>query len=193
MLKNEALLKELRVTSCIWFPNHYHWIRKKCYNFPRDHLSLNYLGRAYNYKLTIKFLRLKLNWIDIFVHWINVFMNINEMSPLNLSYLNLPPHTLQGRYRNVVLDWELSELWLRTGARKIDWDRYSKYANSAKKDIMATNALAAMLDELMGRDRNLAPTEKRNTTTWFDSDVRMVLTKHNYSPSHKNDEKALVM
>lgn len=38
---------------------------------------------------------------------------------------------------------------------------------------MASNALAAMLDELMGRDRNLAPTEKRSDPKWDDSDVRI--------------------
>lgn len=36
---------------------------------------------------------------------------------------------------------------------------------------MASNALAAMLDELMGRDRNLAPTEKKNELHWEDSEV----------------------
>ncbi|XP_060592256.1 luc7-like protein 3 isoform X2 [Ruditapes philippinarum] len=36
---------------------------------------------------------------------------------------------------------------------------------------MASNALAAMLDELMGRDRNLAPTEKRSEPKWDDPEV----------------------
>ncbi|WAQ95217.1 LC7L3-like protein [Mya arenaria] len=36
---------------------------------------------------------------------------------------------------------------------------------------MASNALAQMLDELMGRDRNLNPTEKRNDPKWDDPDV----------------------
>lgn len=34
-----------------------------------------------------------------------------------------------------------------------------------------SNVLAQMLDELMGRDRNLAPTEKRSETKWDDPDV----------------------
>jgi len=37
---------------------------------------------------------------------------------------------------------------------------------------MASHALAQMLDELMGRDRNLAPTEKRSETRWHDTEVR---------------------
>jgi len=37
---------------------------------------------------------------------------------------------------------------------------------------MASNAIASMLDELMGRDRNLAPTEKRSDPKWDDTDVR---------------------
>ncbi|KAL4240660.1 Luc7-like protein 3 [Mactra antiquata] len=36
---------------------------------------------------------------------------------------------------------------------------------------MASNALAQMLDELMGRDRNLAPTEKRSEPKWDDPEV----------------------
>lgn len=36
---------------------------------------------------------------------------------------------------------------------------------------MASHALAQMLDELMGKDRNLAPTEKRDQVHWSDPDV----------------------
>ncbi|XP_062612343.1 luc7-like protein 3 isoform X2 [Saccostrea cucullata] len=36
---------------------------------------------------------------------------------------------------------------------------------------MASHALSQMLDELMGRDRNLAPTEKRDQVHWNDSEV----------------------
>ncbi|XP_048760962.1 luc7-like protein 3 [Ostrea edulis] len=36
---------------------------------------------------------------------------------------------------------------------------------------MASHALAQMLDELMGRDRNLAPTEKRDQVHWNDPEV----------------------
>jgi len=39
------------------------------------------------------------------------------------------------------------------------------------KTKMASSALAQMLDELMGRDRNLAPTEKRSDPKWDDPDV----------------------
>lgn len=38
---------------------------------------------------------------------------------------------------------------------------------------MASHALAQMLDELMGKDRNLAPTEKRDQVHWSDPDVRI--------------------
>ena len=34
-----------------------------------------------------------------------------------------------------------------------------------------SNPLASMLDELMGRDRDLAPTEKRSEIKWDDPDV----------------------
>ena len=37
---------------------------------------------------------------------------------------------------------------------------------------MASHALSQMLDELMGKDRNLAPTEKRDQVHWSDQDVR---------------------
>ena len=40
-----------------------------------------------------------------------------------------------------------------------------------------SNVLAQMLDELMGRDRNLAPTEKRSETKWDDPDVITVISK----------------
>ncbi|XP_022317212.2 luc7-like protein 3 [Crassostrea virginica] len=36
---------------------------------------------------------------------------------------------------------------------------------------MASHALSQMLDELMGKDRNLAPTEKRDQVHWSDQDV----------------------
>ncbi|XP_060068636.1 luc7-like protein 3 [Ylistrum balloti] len=36
---------------------------------------------------------------------------------------------------------------------------------------MASHALSQMLDELMGRDRNLAPTEKKSELHWQDSEV----------------------
>ena len=42
-------------------------------------------------------------------------------------------------------------------------------ASDCKK--MATNTIAAMLDELMGRDRNLAPTEQRSEVRFDDTDV----------------------
>lgn len=38
---------------------------------------------------------------------------------------------------------------------------------------MASHALAQMLDELMGKDRNLAPTEKRDQVHWSDPDVNI--------------------
>lgn len=36
---------------------------------------------------------------------------------------------------------------------------------------MAAHAAAALLDELMGRDRNLQPTEKRSELKWDDPEV----------------------
>ena len=38
---------------------------------------------------------------------------------------------------------------------------------------MAANVLASMLDELMGRDRNLAPSDRKNDTRWDDTEVRL--------------------
>ncbi|KAJ8317869.1 hypothetical protein KUTeg_002960 [Tegillarca granosa] len=43
---------------------------------------------------------------------------------------------------------------------------------------MASNALAAMLDELMGRDRNLAPTEKKNELHWEDPELGPCFKMH---------------
>lgn len=47
---------------------------------------------------------------------------------------------------------------------------------------MASQALASMLDELMGRDRNLAPTEKRPEPKWDDPEViiQIIQFKHNF-------------
>jgi hypothetical protein len=47
---------------------------------------------------------------------------------------------------------------------------------------MAANVLASMLDELMGRDRNLAPSDRKNDTRWDDSEVKIydVKFKHPY-------------
>ena len=36
-------------------------------------------------------------------------------------------------------------------------------------------ALSAMLDELMGRDRNAAPNEKRTEVRWEDDDVSLYI------------------
>ena len=38
---------------------------------------------------------------------------------------------------------------------------------------MAANVLASMLDELMGRDRNLAPSDRKNDTRWDDAEVKI--------------------
>ena len=44
---------------------------------------------------------------------------------------------------------------------------------------MAASQAAALLDELMGRDRNLAPTEKRAELRWDDPEVRHKLHTEN--------------
>ncbi len=41
---------------------------------------------------------------------------------------------------------------------------------------MAAMSAAALLDELMGRDRNLAPSEQRSESHWSDPEV-LVLQK----------------
>ena len=41
---------------------------------------------------------------------------------------------------------------------------------------MASQALAQMLDELMGRDRNLNPTEKRTELKWNDPEASYFVT-----------------
>ena len=48
---------------------------------------------------------------------------------------------------------------------------------------MASTA-AALLDELMGRDRNLAPTEKRKEIKWDDPSViyNVLIMRRNSSP-----------
>lgn len=40
-----------------------------------------------------------------------------------------------------------------------------------------------MLDELMGRDRNLAPTEKRREVRWDNPEVMLLKIIVKYSPS----------
>lgn len=52
---------------------------------------------------------------------------------------------------------------------------------------MATHALASMLDELMGRNRNLAPSDQRNDPRWDDQEVVMQmiqLSDVGYQPVH---------
>lgn len=49
---------------------------------------------------------------------------------------------------------------------------------------MAAAAAAALLDELMGRDRNLAPTEKKPELRWNDHQV-MKLVKYTFFLSLK--------
>merc|ERR1711881_527646 len=44
--------------------------------------------------------------------------------------------------------------------------------NLKRKNIMATSQIASMLDELMGRNRNLAPDDANNRETkWSDAEV----------------------
>lgn len=47
----------------------------------------------------------------------------------------------------------------------------------ADHEKMASHALAAMLDELMGRGRNLAPSEQKSETRWDDTDVSILVFK----------------
>lgn len=51
---------------------------------------------------------------------------------------------------------------------------------------MAVLAAAALLDELMGRNRNVLPNEKVKELNWEDSEVSIVIDIRNISFTTKN-------